>query len=159
MSCIFSARQAKVKTSVIAAQALDAVRVDVGSVPRLERENIMSKLEEVLPEELKKNAIAAGNELVLSHAEALSAIRVATEHQIAVLGLEAFAVRKDGLLTVAISDPATYIHLSCDWSAYVAAINAECDLWVRQHAFGDGHGYILTSASEDEFADSIRKIQ
>ena len=54
----------------------------------------MSELERILPSELRGTTLVSGNELVLPYAEALDAIIVATRHQIAVLGLEAFEVRK-----------------------------------------------------------------
>jgi len=65
----------------------------------------MGALESILPEDVKNRAITLRNdsgppdpELVLPFAEAVRAIEIASEHQIAVLGLEAFEVRKDGLL-------------------------------------------------------------
>jgi hypothetical protein len=45
---------------------------------------------------LKKSAIASGDELVLPFAEASTTILVATDHQVAVLGVDAFEVRPDG---------------------------------------------------------------
>jgi hypothetical protein len=68
----------------------------------------MGELERILPSELTDAALASGNELVLPYVEALHAIVVATTHQIAVLGLEAFEVRKDGLLTVNMADASSY---------------------------------------------------
>ena len=66
----------------------------------------MRKLEAVLPKELRKSAIfLSGDELVLSFAAASAAIVIATEHQVAVLGVDAFEVQSDGLATVALFDP------------------------------------------------------
>jgi hypothetical protein len=63
----------------------------------------MGKLESVL---LKKSAIfLSGEELVLPFAEATAAILIATDHQIAVLGVDALEVQSDGLATVALFDP------------------------------------------------------
>lgn len=71
----------------------------------------MGELECLLPDELKNGALASGNELVLPYAEALAAIVIATNHQIAVLGLDAFEVHKDGLRTVYLADASGYIPL------------------------------------------------
>ena len=60
----------------------------------------MGDMEKNLPDEVKGGTLWPGNELVLPHAEASSAVGIATEHQIAVLGFEAFKVQKDALLTV-----------------------------------------------------------
>jgi len=119
----------------------------------------MGALENILPEDLKNHALTVGNnsastqsELVLPFAEALRAIEIASEHQIAVLGLDAFEVRKDGLLTVGLADASAYIRFTGDWTAYVAKMNAEAERWIKKHCLGENHGYILTSASRDEFA-------
>ena len=113
----------------------------------------VGELESILPDELKNGARAPGDELVLPYAGALAAIVIATNHQIAVLGLEAFEVRKDGLLTVAMADASSHAVFTGDWKAYVATMNAEADHWLRENRLGNNHGYILTSASEREFAD------
>jgi hypothetical protein len=55
------------------------------------------RLEQILPEEMTSRVLASGKKLVLPFSEALAAITIATNHQIAVLGLEAFEVRNDGL--------------------------------------------------------------
>lgn len=112
----------------------------------------MSELENLLPDHVKNAAISSGDELVLPYTEALSAIRTATEHQIAVLGLESFEAQKEGLRTVGLADASTYVPFTGDWKAYVAAMNAAADRWIREHRLGENHGYILTSASEREFA-------
>jgi hypothetical protein len=109
-------------------------------------------LEQVLPEEVKNRALASGKELVLPFGEALAAITIATNHQIAVLGLDAFEVRKDGLQTVYLADASRYISFSGDWRAYVMNINAEATRWLAEHRLGENHGYILTSTSEREFS-------
>jgi hypothetical protein len=113
----------------------------------------MGELERILPDELKRGAVLCGNELVLPYSAALSAIEVATKHQVAVLGLDAFEVRKDGLLTVNMVDPSRYIPFTGDWRAYVAAMNAEAERWLKEHRLGENHGYILSSTSETEFTD------
>ncbi|MGA7063217.1 MAG: hypothetical protein WBY69_18560 [Candidatus Acidiferrales bacterium] len=41
------------------------------------------ELHRILPEEMKNRALAIGNELILGYEDALAAIGIATEHQIA----------------------------------------------------------------------------
>jgi hypothetical protein len=113
---------------------------------------VANDLERLLPDQLKNAALSSGRELVLPYAEALSAIRIATGHQIAILGLEAFEVQKEGLLPVDLADASGYVHFTGDWGAYVGTMNAEAERWIRQHRLGENHGYILSSASEKEFA-------
>jgi len=116
----------------------------------------MGELEKLLPEELNRIAISSGSEFVLPYVEALAAIKVATEHQIAILGLEAFEVQKEGLLTVDYTGYSRWLAPKEAWSAYVDAMNAEAERWIREHRLGENHGYILTSASEKEF-EALRR--
>lgn len=112
----------------------------------------MRELDRILPSEMKTGSTWCGEELVLPYAEALAAVGFANEHGIAVLGLEAFEVQKDGLLTVAIADASAHTPFKGEWQAYVAALNRQAVRWLEDHRFGENHGYILTSASESEFA-------
>jgi hypothetical protein len=112
---------------------------------------VMRSLEQFLPDDLKRAAVASGDELVLPYAEALNAVRIATQHQVAILGLEAFEVRKDGLLTVDVADASSYIPFTGNWKAYVARMNGEAEHWIKQHRFGENHGYVLTAVSKAEF--------
>jgi hypothetical protein len=116
----------------------------------------MGKLESLLPEELKRAAVSSGSELVLPYSEALYAIRVATEHQIAILGLEAFEVQKGGFLTVDYTGYSRWLAPKEAWTAYVTAMNTEAERWIKEHRFGESHGYILTSASQKEF-EALRR--
>ena len=118
----------------------------------------MGALEKVLPDAIVKTTLWRGNELVLPHAEATRAVEIATEHQIAVLGFEAFDVRKDGLYTVDLADASRYIHFTGDWLSYVVALNTEAEHWINEHRYGTNHGYILTSASKSEF-DHIQELR
>jgi hypothetical protein len=109
-------------------------------------------LDRILPEGLRGRSIRTGNELLLPYDEALIAIRIANEHEIAVLGLEAFEVQKEGLLTIDMVDPSNYVPFTGNWRQYVDTINAESVRWLREHQLGEDHGYILTSTSFDEFS-------
>lgn len=112
----------------------------------------MGELESLLPEELKRAAVSSGSELVLPYTDALYAIKMATERQIAILGLEAFEVQKEGFLTVDYTGYSRWLAPKEAWTAYVTAMNTEAERWIKEHRFGENHGYILTSASEEEFA-------
>ena len=116
----------------------------------------MGALESILPAHITGQAIAledreADRELVLPYAQALQTISIATEHLIVILGLDAFEVRKEGLLTVSMTDASKVVRYTGDWDAYVAIMNAQADRWLREHRLGENHGYILTSASKKEF--------
>jgi hypothetical protein len=112
-------------------------------------------LERILPDHLRNAALVSetSSELVLPYAEALAAIVVATNHQIAVLGVDAYEVQRDGLQTVYLADPSAHLHFTGDWRAYVAGINFEAERWLKGHRLGENHGYSLTSTSESEFTD------
>jgi len=119
----------------------------------------MSVLKSVLPDDLKRHALTLGNdfasprtELVLPYAEALRAIAIASEHEIAVLGLEAFEVQREGLLAADLADASAYVPFEGDWGTYVAKMNAEAELWLREHRLGENYGYILSSTLKKEFA-------
>jgi hypothetical protein len=110
----------------------------------------MGDLESVLPDDLKKKAIPSGHEIVFAYDEALSAIGIATDHEIAVLGLESFEVRNDGLQPV---DYSGYeFRVTGSWSEFVKTNNVEAERWIKEHPLGENHGYILTSTSKNEFA-------
>lgn len=113
---------------------------------------VARELDRILPDEVKQRGTWCGNELVLPYHEALQAIAVANQQQIAILGFEAFEITDDGLLTVDMADASSHINFTGDWATYVSEINAEGERWIRNHRLGENHGYILTSASEKEFA-------
>jgi hypothetical protein len=115
----------------------------------------MADLEKALPEDLKKRSARSGSELILNLGDALRAIAVANERQIAVLGLEAVDILPEGPDHFYVCDYTGYdndVKFAGDWQAFMTANNSEAERWIEQHPLGDGHGYILTSASETEFA-------
>lgn len=111
----------------------------------------MKDLEHVLPDYLKRAAVPCGTELVLPYLEALDAVAIATEHLIAVLGVESFEVLRDGLQVIDYSGYDRDILFAGDWRALVIAHNSQATCWIREHRLGENHGYILTSASQKEF--------
>ena len=113
----------------------------------------MGDLENLLPEDLKKRAIPSENELILPYADALHAITIANEHQIAVLGLDVVDILTEGPYRFYVSNYTGYdIKFAGNWQAFMMANNSEAERWIEQHPLGDGHGYILSSVSETEFA-------
>jgi hypothetical protein len=112
----------------------------------------MQELDQILPDEIKTLGIWWGNELLLPYSEAIRTIEIASQHEIAILGIEAFEVQKDGLLTVDMADASARTPFRGDWLAYVREMNTEAEVWIRGHRFGENHGYILSSASKREFA-------
>ena len=110
----------------------------------------MGDLETLLPDEIK-TIFPLGNELVLAYSEASTAIVIATQHQIAILGFEAFEVMDDGLATVALADFSASISFAGDWKAYVAQTNSAAEQWIQSHRYGARYGYVLTSSSQREF--------
>jgi hypothetical protein len=113
---------------------------------------IVSELDRILPEDVKMRALAIGNELILPYEDALTAIATATEHRMAVLGLDSGEVVDDGFRVVGCTGYDRDIDFTGDWNVYVAAINAEAERWIKEHRLGKNHGYTLTSTSQEEFS-------
>jgi hypothetical protein len=113
----------------------------------------MGELENLLSTELKSKATTCGNELLLPYAEALSAVAVASRHRIAVLGIELFQIRDDGLFaTISYTDYDRDIPFSGDWNAYVSPLNSS-RRGIAEHRLGENHGHSLASTSEVEFKE------
>ena len=111
---------------------------------------MIQDLTRALTHDLKKTAIESEDEFVFPYPEVISVIRIASEHEIAILGVEAFEVRTDGLKVV---DYSGYeFQFTGDWQAFVKTNNAEAARFIEAHRLGENHGYILTSASSREFA-------
>jgi hypothetical protein len=116
-------------------------------------------LERSLPDDVKKRAVTIGNELILSYEDALTAIAIASEHQIAVLGFDSGEVLGDGFQVLNYTAYDGGIPFAGDWKAYVAAMNVEADRWIKEYPLGRNHGYVIASTSEKEFADMKRLRQ
>lgn len=112
----------------------------------------MGALENLLPEEIKRVSLQTGSgEFVLPCAEALAAIGIATENEIAILGVDSHEIREDGLLTIGYQDGSYTIRYAGDWKAFFRRLNEAALDWVTQHRLGENHGYILTATSKEEF--------
>ena len=107
------------------------------------------ELDRLLPEEMKGRALAIGNELIVPYEDALAAIAIATQHNIAVLGFESGEVQDNGFQVLGYNG---YDYkFQEDWKGYVLWNNNAAELWIRANRLGQNHGYIITSVSEREF--------
>jgi hypothetical protein len=70
----------------------------------------------------------------------LTAIAIANERDLAVLGFEAGEVLDSGFRAI---DYNGYdFKFSGDWQVYVRTNNAEAERWVCEHRYGKNHGYV-----------------
>jgi len=109
----------------------------------------MDALEAALPHTITGPAIRSGNELVLPFAEAQRAVGLASEHRIAVLGVEAFRILEDGLGVETYSGYG--FSFDGNWPAYVRVNNDAALSFMAANTMGTGYGYILTATAEEEF--------
>jgi len=108
----------------------------------------MGDFEQLLPDEIGDASVRSGEELVLTYAHARRAIDIATKYQVAVLGVECFRILADGLGVEVYS---SYGFETDVWREFVERNNREAILFLDQNSRGDGYGYILTTASQNEF--------
>lgn len=109
----------------------------------------MGDFETSLSGEITQPAARSGEELVLTIGQAQRAIGIATQHLIAVLGVEAFRILGDGLGVVNYSGCG--FEPRGDWTELVRLNNDEAVRFLAENRLGDGYGYILTATSEQEF--------
>jgi hypothetical protein len=74
-----------------------------------------------------------------------------TNHKIAILGVDSHKVRGKSILTVGLFDASSENKCAGDWNALVRRLNGEARDWITANRLGENHGYILTSASKQEF--------
>ena len=117
---------------------------------------ITRDLDRALPEDTRLRAIAIGNELILPFEDALAAIGVATERDIAVLGFESGEVLEDGFQILGYTGYDANVRFTDNWKVYVEAMNIEAECWLKEHRLGKNHGYVLTSSSQREFDELQR---
>lgn len=87
----------------------------------------MGALEDLLPDSIKRLASPSGNEWVLPRAEALKAVEIAKRHRLAVLGVEQFIVKEDGLLVLDYSGYDADIPYQGDWNNYASQLNEQAE--------------------------------
>ena len=104
----------------------------------------------ILPLEIKTESVRSGNEWVIPLPKVREALELANQHLIAVLGVEVFRVSSDGLGTEGWSG--YDFTFDGDWMSFVSENNKSATEYIDQHQLGEGYGYIVTTASENEFA-------
>jgi len=118
-----------------------------GKVPMQQIENDFDK---ILPHEIKGVSVRSGNECVIPFPKVREAIELASQHLIAVLGVEVFHILPSGLGTEGYSG--YELKFNGNWTDFVSQNNESATNYIDQHRFDEGYGYILTTASEKEFA-------
>jgi hypothetical protein len=103
----------------------------------------------ILPNEITSVWVRSGNEWVIPLPQAQDAIRVATDHLIAVLGVDSLRIQQDGMYVVGFSG--WDFKLEGDWADFVRQNNDAASGFINNHRLGPGYGYILTTTSETEF--------
>jgi hypothetical protein len=109
----------------------------------------MDDLEKILPSTITSAARRSGNELVIPFIQANRAISIASEGQIAVLGIEVFRILESGLGVVTYSG--YEFEFEGDWPKYVRLNNDAALSFMNENRMDDCYRYILTSTSEEEF--------
>jgi hypothetical protein len=108
-----------------------------------------SDLDNLLPSVITDAAVRAGDEWVIPLTEVNQAIHLATKHLIAVLGVESFRILENGFGTEGYTGYT--LDFQGDWPTYVRQNNEAALRFIEENQLGEGYGYILTTASENEF--------
>jgi len=106
--------------------------------------------DKVLLREIKGASRRSGNEWVIPLAKVKQAIELAGQHAIAVLGVELFRLLSEGVATEGYSG--YDFEFGGNWASFVSKNNQSAAEYVEEHQSGEAYGYILTTASENEFA-------
>ena len=122
-------------------------------------QGFVRNLDRLLPEMIKTRALPVGDEIILPYEDAVSAIAIASEHQIAILGFDAGEITEQGFQSLNYSGYDRNIELIGDWSSYVSMMNSQAERWIKEHPLPENHGYILTSASEDELREAKKQLK
>lgn len=101
-----------------------------------------------------------GNQLTFSFPEVLEVIKLCSANEIAVLGLELLEAHPEGgyaTKNYSLYDRGLKIPLAIeDWAAYVRECNSLAEKFVHLNPAGDGHVYILSASSWEEFCEIQR---
>jgi hypothetical protein len=103
----------------------------------------------VIPEEVKERSKKSGIEWLLSFEDAKLVIDKSIEALIAILGVEVLEAYSDGIRTKGYSG---YEFQNVKWEDFVEENNRAAMKFINANAHDDRYVYILTSASEKEFA-------
>jgi hypothetical protein len=119
--------------------------------------NMPDAFDTTLPSSITAAALRNGNEWVLPLPQVKEAIKLASEHLIAVLGVEVFHIEENGLRVENYTGYA--FDFLGDWPAYVQQNNRAAFQFIEKNELGDGYGYILTTSSEGEFKNLDRQVR
>lgn len=121
--------------------------------PRSIANSISSDLDRILPSEITDAAVLdpAGTEWVIPLPQVKQAIHLASEHLVAVLGVESFRILTNELGVIGYSGYA--FDVQGDWLAFVRLNNEAALRFVEKNPLEKGYGYVLTTASEREFKE------
>jgi len=108
-------------------------------------------LDLLIPEALKRTGRPNGAEWVYPPSVVREVLEIAGRNRIAVLGVELFRYTESGLLTVAMSGYDYAVTYEGDWDAFVSKNRQLALEFIAENQEGAGYGYILTTASQDEF--------
>jgi hypothetical protein len=109
----------------------------------------MNALDSFVPIQVKQTAEQSGNEFLYPYPVVLEVVRIATEKNISILGVEIFHALSNGLLTEAMTS--YEVPFNGDWDDFVRKNNALAADFIDQHRRGEEHGYILSATSQEEF--------
>ena len=110
----------------------------------------MDDLERALSPRAVEASVRSGNELVFPFNEAKEAVHIASQNSIAILGVEACRILRDGLDVETYSGYEFESHQD-SWAQFVRFNNDAALRFIVERALGHGYGYILTSTSQAEF--------
>lgn len=111
----------------------------------------------ILPSSITAVSVRSGNEWVIPLPQVNEAIKLASEHLIAILGVEAFHIEEIGLR---VENYTGYdFEFLGDWPTCVRQNNHAALQFIEKNELGKGYGYILTTTSEKEFENLGRQVR
>jgi hypothetical protein len=117
---------------------------------RSETSSVTDDFRKLLPDEITVASVRCGNEWLIPLFHVTEALKIATEHLIAVLGVEVLRISPHGNRTEGYTG--YEFTLQGDWGVFVSQNNQAAAQYIAEHQYGDGYGYILTTTSAEEFS-------
>jgi hypothetical protein len=104
--------------------------------------------------EVRDRSILSGSEFALPFQDSLRVISCARERQIAVLGVESFLARPDGLLVIGYSGY-DFSFDGKDWTGFVETNNLHAMKFVEGQVDREKYHFTLTATSRREYENLI----
>jgi hypothetical protein len=92
-----------------------------------------------------------GAELAFAYCDVFETVRICTQHEIAVLGVEIFEITKDGKYQA--KGFSNYTLVMPDWSRFVKDNNALAVGFIQRNPFDNGHVCVFTTCSRTEYSN------